>query len=317
MSQRIGLVGFNVQSGLGELNRQLATYADVDTWLVRPHRSFPTLPDHPNVDTIHCPTGFKVQDLIDKVDTVLFCETPYYSQLTERAKELDKRVVCVPMQEWMPEDLEGWPSHVDLFICPTKYCFNQFKDKLPCVYFPWPVDTLRFTYQQRTTVKRFLFIPGNGGYQDRKGCAVIDEARRLWPDMPLITPQNVQDNQDLYKEGDILLCPHSCDGLGLEPMEALACGIPVVVPWGQPWNELPAIARIESRVTKRHIKREVDWWTIDPQHLVNLCKELLGEDISWASGSARIWAETRAWQDRAEQFTYVVKHGAPCTSCPV
>jgi hypothetical protein len=309
MSNRLGLVGWNTVSGLGTLNRQLADYASVDVWLVRPHPNYKMLEDHPNVDTLYCPNGLKLDEFLEKVDTVLFCETPYYLGLPETAKEQGKRVVCVPMQEWMPQDLGGWPSYVDLFICPTKHCYTEFCDKLPCVYFPWPVDTLRFTYKQRTTIQQYLFIPGNGGYLGRKGCSIIAQAQHLWPEMPLIIAKNMREQQDLYKEGDILLCPHSCDGLGLEPMESMSCGIPCILPWGNPWNEFPAIAKLESRLTKQRIKRLVDWHTLDAHNLVDVCKELLGEDIKWLSESVRGWAEARSWERMAEQFTNLVKHG--------
>src|SRR5690606_10827320 len=117
---------------------------------------------------------------------------------------------------------------------PTKHCYDQFSKVLRCRYFAWPVDTYRFQFRPRTVCNRFLFIGGHGGYKGRKGIEVVLEAKRLWPDLPLSVrcqanvawPSNVEvlpateSNADLYATGDVLIAPHSVDGLGLEPMEA-------------------------------------------------------------------------------------------------
>lgn len=305
---KIGICGFNCVSGLGEINRQLAQYVDVDAWLVRPHRSFLNLPDHPNVDTLHCPTGVKVEEFVKRVDVVLFCEVPLYSNLMELCKKHGKRVVCIPMQEWMPESTEGWLSDVDLFICPTRHCYDQFYQSLPCTYFPWPVDTERFRFNQRNILRRFLFIPGNGGYHGRKGLATIHECLQKAPELPIIIKHQVQENTQLYEEGDVLLCPHTCDGLGLEQMEAQACGMPTITTKGKPWDELNPLFMIPSEINKKLIKRVVDWHYLDPHDVVKHCKELLGSDITYASQAARAWAESRSWSQFGDQFTSIVKH---------
>lgn len=324
-TKRIGLVGFNCRSGLGELNRQIATYCQVDKWLVKPHDKYPTLPDHEDVDTWHCPTGAKVEEFVRSVDTILFCETPYYHNLIEAAKKFNKRLVCVPMQEWMPSGLNGWPMEVDLFICPTKHSYDQFAHVVPCVHFPWPVDTERFQFKLRTECKRFLFLNGHGGYNGRKGAEVVRDALALWPEMPLVVksqreenwPSGVQffsevpDNGNLYDMGDVLLCPHHVDGLGLEPMEAMACGMPVITTDGKPWNELPACARIPATIEKRKVRRPVDWYCIDPQKLVKVCQAVLKGSMFMEEESIRAgdWAKANSWRDQSGVFTAIVRYG--------
>lgn len=323
MPDRIGLVGYNCASGLGEKNRQLATHLDIDCWLIKPHGSYPTLPLHEDVDSIVCPSGniTKLNDFLKSVDIVLFDETPYYLQLTGLAKQAGKRIVCIACQEWMPIPGTPWLSDVDLFVCPTQHCYDLYHEELPCVYFPWPIDTERFTFKQRTEVKRFLFINGRGGWHQRKGSDIIREAFKLWPELPLDyysqTPLGLparqlpspENNADLYSRGDVLLSPHTMDGTGLEQMEALASGMPVVNTNGRPWNEIPSLAYIPSTKTTVRIKRQVEWYTSSPEKLVQLCGRLIGADITQESLSGRQWAESRSFNNLSQSLTSLIRQG--------
>jgi len=161
-----------------------------------------------------------------------------------------------------------------------------------------------------------LFINGRGGWAGRKGADVVHKAKQLWPDMPLTVysqrqcrwPPNtevlpsVASNNQLYTVGDVLLAPHTADGVGLEPMEAMASGMPVITPDAAPWNENPALARVPVRTTRKRVRRMVDWQLCDAAGLVALCKQWLDKDIMAASQAARKWAESRDWSHCAQDF---------------
>lgn len=325
MSSRVGVVGYHTKTGLGELNRQITTYADVDVWMVKPHAKYPMSEEQSNVELIYCPHGHKIDDFLACVDTVLFCELPFYGGLVERAKMAGKRVVCIPMQEWLPND--GWINYVDLFICPTKHCFNQCVGVLPAVYFPWPIDTQRFKPKVRTKAHRFLFINGRGGWCGRKGMDAVVRAKELWPTMPLtvisqgetkwpdpqpIIMQGPENNWDLYDCADVLLAPHSADGLGLELLEAMACGLPVISTLGEPWNEYPAIGRVRSEIARKRTNRTIDWYQPDPVHLQGLCERIYETDITRDSEDAIKWAQRRSWDGSVDLFNELVRSGKPC-----
>lgn len=324
---RIGLVGYNCNTGLGELNRQIATYSEIDIWFVKPHPRYPTNTPHPSVETMSCPMGRvdKLERFLRAVDTVVFCEQPYYTDIIDLAKKHGKRIVCVPMMEWMPPGARGWPQKVDLFICPTMHCYEQFAHVVPCVHFPWPVDTDRFKFKERKVCNRFLYLGGHGGWEGRKGVEVMQEAKKLWPEMPLVVrcqenssgwPNGTEilpptaSNFDLYSEGDILIVPHSVDGLGLEPMEAMSCGLPVISTDGLPWNEIPAIAKIKAGSRNGKVRRPVTWYLPSALSIVEVCKSLLGQDISAKSAAARQWAESREWASLASKFDSLVRYGS-------
>jgi len=321
---RIGLVGYSCPSGLGEVNRQIATWIDCDTWLMKPHHY--GLGEHPDipVDRWVCPTGKKIEKWLKGVDVVVFSETPVYSNLIAECKKQDKKTVCVPMIEWFPEQGAGWPQKVDLFLAPTQQCYDILsQERLPgkLVNLPWPIDTERFSFRHHKKVERFLFLNGHGGWKGRKGAEVIRKLLKLWPDIPLLVGTQVRSswphqtefigapikNSDLYNQGDVLLAPHSVDGLGLELLEAMACGIPVLPTSGKPWDEWPALAFIPSKVTTQKIGRNMPWHIPKADQLLRLCKELIGSDITQESLAARQWCEDRSWSVLASQVTAIIR----------
>lgn len=318
-AQRIGLVGYHCRSGLGELNRQLAKYADIDTWLIKPHGRLATLPLPDDISCRICPTGKKVSEFLNDVDVVLFCETPYYPNLIEECKARGKKIVCVPMIEWLPTD--GWVNDVDLFLCPTKHSQEVIGSALPTRYFPWPIDLERYPFHQRKTCERFVFINGNGGWHGRKGAEVILRAKQQWPEMPLLVyDQTVRDwpsgievrrevaeNSELYQTGDVLLSPHFVDGLALEPLEAAASGMPIIMTAGKPWNEYPALDYVASSISLQKIGRTIDWYSPDATDLVRLCEKAIGKGIAEASVAAREWAESRDWIAYRDTFNSDVR----------
>jgi glycosyltransferase involved in cell wall biosynthesis len=309
---RLGLVGYNCASGLGTLNRQIATYLPITSWLVKPHRHLPTLQpvnDHTRLIVSRTGEG-PVREFLNSVDCVIFCETPYYQSLVRVAREMGKHTFCVPMQEWLPPEGKGWPEQVDLFLCPTQHCYDQFSKLLPCVYWPCPIDTRLFPFQQRHICRRFLFLNGSGGLHDRKGSEVVKAALKLWPEMPLTVrsqattswPAGVDvlppatDHSLLYSVGDVLISPHRCDGIGLEPLEAAAAGMPAILTDGQPWNEFPSLAKVKAAVKQRMVNRLVDWYEPDAESLMDACQAIVNSPIAEQSLSARQWATSRSWE---------------------
>ena len=328
---RIGLVGYHAASGLGEVNRQIAEYIGISTWLVRPHRNQARgKPEVPGVEVLmgDVSNARLVNAFLSKVDVVVFAETEYFPGLIKEAKRRGKRIVCVPMIEWTP--VGGWTKDINLFVCPTGQSYLSLHKELPCASFAWPFDTSRFQFRQRSLCQRFLFINGNGGVGGRKGAAVVQEAKRLWPEMPLVVRSQkpldwpagtevlppVKENSDLYSEGDVLLMPHSVDGIGLELMEAMASGMPVVATDAPPWNEYPLLRSISTDIAPKKIKRTIPWCSPSPQDLVRICKELVGQDISYSSSECRKFAEENRWQGRAEEFTGLVRDGTHRVALP-
>lgn len=325
----IGLAGYSCNSGLGELNRQVVKHIpEISRWIIRPHSKLGYQEPERDIDyQVHdkrFPHGF-----LDGLSTILFFETEFYPGLAKQARIEGKRVVCVPMLEWTPDKKRrknSWLDEVDLFICPTKQCYDTLSEEgLPCVYFPWPCDTDRYRFVKVEYCHQFLFIEGNGGFLGRKGGDVVRKAKKIWPEMPLIVktmkdrkewPEGTnfvkpgEDNKTLYMHGDVLLYPAHCDGIGLQPYEAMTSGMPVITPDAEPWSEIPALYRIPAGVEPKTIgKRDVPWTSSSPEKLAEICKTLVGAKISTQSEIGKQWAEGRSWKYRIPEFTRLVTEG--------
>lgn len=332
---RIGLIGYNSPTGLGELNKQAATFLPVEQWMVIAHKQHGVGKDFPPGVSYVVSRGEKdkVTRFLHTIDTLLFFETPFYGSIVKMAKEQGKRVVCVPMIEWMPKpNSAGWVKDVDLFLCPTVQCYDTLSQEgLPVGYFPWPVDTERFAYTQRDRCKRFLYVEGKGGYNDRKGTAairallgqiphlpitIVSQSDRQWVGEDIKLHRNVKNNEDIYKLGDVLLAPHKFDGLGLGPREAMSCGLPVITTKGQPWNEIPAFARIEATEKRVLIGRTIT--SYEPNELTGLalagaCEAALGTPLSNYSQEARTWAESVSFAKCKEDLENTILGTIPVT----
>lgn len=317
-SRRIGLVGYCSHSGLGEMNRALAEYVDVDIWLVKPHEGF-TDTEVPEVcDMMSCPSGRRLDEFLQLVDVVLFVESPPYDRLLQKCQRRGVRTICIAMQEWMPSACRQWATQVDHFICPTYHSFELFRNNVPCALLPWPADVARFAFTERQRCERFLYLHGRGGVHDAKGGRLIAELVKRWPDIPLTVVdhrsggawgnakvvQRVPDNRELYSLGDVLLVPGSVAGLSQECIEAAAAGMPVISTDAPPWNEYPALDRVRVAERRpRKMARPVDYFTADVADLEDLCHRWLGQDIGLASRGARVWALNRRWESAGPALT--------------
>ena len=240
------------------------------------------------------------------------------------AKSMGKRTVCIPMLEWFPGAEDEWVKGTDLFLCPTQHSFNALRNVVNCLYYPWPIDTDKYKFKQRDKAERFIYIGGNGGYHGRKGRDVIDKCKQQsWFAERLIdfdwSNGYVNNNEDLYKGGDVLLVPHKADGLGLTPLEAASCGIPCISTDGEPWNEYPSIAKIRASVSKKQFRNTVRFYEPDPNDLLEVCKQLLGCHpgvVHSMSTNVRDWAEERSWKVHKNVYAEIVRTGAKKVALP-
>jgi hypothetical protein len=136
-TRRIGLVGFNCDTFLGNRNWELATNTDISAWLVKPDGHVPVRDRHPNMNTVFCPNSSveKLKQFLNMVDVVVFCNQPCYDAVLPLAKGLKKRVIAVMDTA---ATSESWTPFVDLFLCTTLESYNALKASLPCAEFSWP-----------------------------------------------------------------------------------------------------------------------------------------------------------------------------------
>ena len=124
----------------------------------------------------------------------------------------------------------------------------------------------------------------------------------------------VSSSDKLYVAGDALIAPHKADGIGLEFIEAMCCGLPVIATDAEPWNEWPLIGKIRSKRRAKQVRRKgVAWYEPNPVSLVSECRKVLAMDraqISEWSIGVRGVMEERAWSLRAPDMRRLIE-----TSC--
>lgn len=336
---KVGLVGWNTASGLGSVNRDIATHFPVARWLAPRHPAFTTLGPPPGsvpIDHVNLNLGpNELRSWLRGLDWVLFVELPYFPSLVGCARELGIQVACVPMWEYLDISLE-WVRMCDLMICPNRFSYellSQWKSRFgygwEIAHVPWPIDASRFRYRPRKRCERFLFLNGTGGgparnaggtetpYR-RKGLDVVIETARLLPqaefvvssqveiDTPL--PRNVrshhpaEDNASLYDLGDVCVQPSRWEGLGLQLLECQAAGLPLITTDAPPMNEyqpLRAVPARECELVTVYLQRVVTSHNVAAEDLAAVLEPLWGADISEASRRARSFIEENHSWERA------------------
>lgn len=92
MRKRIGIVGVGTGKE-GEFNYLLASNLDADRWLIRADPIAPTS-EHPDVETIVCPSGAKVPRFVESVDIVVFSGKPCFWNLLPECENQKRATVC-------------------------------------------------------------------------------------------------------------------------------------------------------------------------------------------------------------------------------
>jgi glycosyltransferase involved in cell wall biosynthesis len=329
--RRIGLIGWNSDTGLGTLNRDLCRHLNVDRWIIMPC---------PYAETREAPQGQRCEFVsrscsrdeiirqFNGLDWLLFAERPFLPNMIEIAREVGLRIACVPMWEWLNPSA-SWIAYVDLMICPTHRTFVQLEDwkkrfgfSYDLIEIPWPVSLDRFQFRSRKQLKRVLYVNGFGGCEGfrpdgtrvnyrRKGADIVFEAASQLPQLefdifsmaalPPSLPHNVtvhpvpSNIEDLYRVGDVCLQPSAWEGIGLPLLECQASGLPLITTDAQPMNEYRPFRTLEVEYQEVVMLENQPILSCRPStaNLVNVLQELNGCDITDASRSARSFIESK------------------------
>jgi len=325
----IAIIGNCCDTGIGFATYDFYKHLPFTRWLVVPHRTIRTNTRRLDENCRLLKRGVKRAELrneLSRVKALFAIQHGYYPGIFTLARTLGIRTVLMPNAEWFePQDPDL--LSVSQFVAPTLSCLAMlteegFGDR--SVYIPHPIDTDRFVYTRRVTASMFLHCRGRGGYKERKGTDLVFQAARLCNDIPFIIrsqtdlehiPGNAVvhmssiEPEEQYMVGDICIQPSRWEGVGLQILEAMACGLPTIVPDAAPMNEYPTDRQfcVPARSTAVTVN-DKSWvsWEIDPDILASTIRELYGSRLTEWSIQAREKMELRSWARLKAQLGDVI-----------
>jgi glycosyltransferase involved in cell wall biosynthesis len=150
---------------------------------------------------------------------------------------------------------------------------------------------------------------------DRRKLREYSESGQLPRIVYLHRDMPVAELASLYRTCDVLVHPYRGEGFGMPVLEAMACGLPVIVTAGGPTDEFcpdDACWRIRSRRNRYPEKRCGQWattawpWMLepDPGHLRELLVEAAGDAAARSSRgrAGRTAAERWSWDEVAGRY---------------
>ena len=127
--QIIGIVGWNIDTKLGQLNRDCCTHLPIDVWLTIRHPKKKSGAQHEDVDTIACTQSVvtaKTRRFLEKIDTLLFVGQPVVEGLLTVARQKGIRTVGIAYPELAKAN---WVKEVDHLITLDRDTFHDLEKK--------------------------------------------------------------------------------------------------------------------------------------------------------------------------------------------
>ncbi|MFT4302033.1 MAG: glycosyltransferase family 4 protein [Desulfovibrio sp.] len=200
--------------------------------------------------------------------------------------------------DYYTEDTVAHFSIYDGLICNTQRHYGVFKNHPHCLYIPWGTDLELFRPQSFTAKGHDgpIFFHSAGMSPYRKGTDLVlqafsglsgkahlilhlqEGAFNSIADVASLAEQLVAQGRltlidkevpapGLYHMGDVYVYPSRLEGIGLTQAEALACGLPLIVPDNPPMNEfITPESGVAVSVDKLWARSDGYYW---PQCLVS------------------------------------------------
>jgi len=277
------------------------------------------------------PTAQDFRNWLRGLDVVYTAETGYNPSLWSEAERVSIETVLHTNFEFL--DRNDRPT---LWAAPSKWRYNEIPD--PKTFLPVPVDLDRFTPNEATHATRFLHVIGRPAAHDRNGTTDLLKALHFIQSQITVTitcqePGHVRglarqhrvsanpnvtlairegdtpDSAELYRDQDVLVLPRRFGGLCLPAHEALAAGLPVVMPDIEPNGWLPAEWLVPAQKTGTfQAKTRIDLHATDPQILAQKIDHFVQDPafFTQAQKQARELADGLSWQTLKPRYEKVL-----------
>jgi hypothetical protein len=265
-----------------------------------------------------------VIQFIKKIDVLLMFEIPFYWEIIDIAKSLNKKTVLVPMYECTPI-----PIDVDHFLCINELDYHIYKQAYPNkkVSFIRNPSNSKITWRQRNSAKKFVHNAGYHFNSNRNGTlSIIDALKYVSSPIELIIRSTKKLNLDIaddrvklvddpvdfnkmWDEGDVFLMPEKHNALCLPLEEAYSAGMlimtgnrfpnnvifpkdPLIPVSEYRQNLLTSVVANEAYYSPIEIAKTIDYW--------------YNRDITSYSTQGKKWKDDNSWEKLGQQFKKIM-----------
>lgn len=307
---KIGIVAYSTDTGLGYQTWDFFRWMEPCKVMLIDLSELNGMAQHPGrfeapfsqvINVKGFPKSSDIELFLAGLDVVFCAETPLNYELFRVARELGVKTIL--QYNWELLDYLERPElpQPDLFAAPSLWHIDDlpYKNK---AFVPVPIDTDLFTVQgTRPKKRRFLHVQGRPAMEDRNGTEIFLEAtahleaalpdqyafnlatqskdfaervRIAYPFVQVL--ESLENRTDMYRSSDILVMPRRFGGLCLPVNEALACGLPVIMPNISPNNKrLPDEWLVEAKRGKNiQTRTTIETYDTDPLTLAEKMIEI-------------------------------------------
>lgn len=334
---KIGLMARADNTGLGVQTHDFYKHMKpdktmvVDISVLNGNKQF--LERYPDADIVTegFPNRQEIDEFLRGLDILFTCETPYNYYVFQKARDMGVKTVLQYNWEFLDYLQRHNLPHPDLFAAPSLWHFDElpFDNK---AYLPVPVDTDKFEFVQRDYAKSFLHIAGIPAVNDRNGTeTVIAALEHIKSDAEIIIrsqdesfindyikpatqkykqvklhSEDLEDNAQVYDEGDVMLMPRRYGGLCLPMNEAIAKGMPVIMTDIEPNNRiLQEDWLIPAEKTGEFMTRTmIDIYSGDPKKLAERIDWFveMGSMFAFHNRAAQSMREGMSWENLSKRY---------------
>lgn len=328
---RIGLLAYSTDTGLGNQTYEFYKHMKPAKTLLVDLSSLNGMETHhdrfPDAQIVQgIPDCNAMQWLVEGVDLIFVCETPLNYCLMEKAKAAGVPVVLQYNYEFL--DYLQRPNLIPPAVLAAPSWWNKedviARNIAPVVDLTVPVNDERIRPREITVCRKMMHIAGKQAHMDRNGTLAFIQAaekcgnkfqyviyaqqldertrraiERASVDIQLI--ENLENYEDMYAEGDVLVLPRRYGGLCLPMNEALAAGIPVIMPDISPNDQrLPKQWLVKANKADQFMARTmIDVYSVDPNFLAFKMCEFADETfMRWSNQEAIELGKGISWKQQ-------------------
>lgn len=334
---KLGIIARADQTGLGYQTKSYVKHLNPSKVILIDSTSFgdwvrPQFPEwyaNHNMITINgIPRDDELKTILSGLDVLLTAETPYNLNLYKVAREMGVKTVCVENAEFYDHIKYPEFEMPDLIIMPSVWKYEEIKAHAESrgtkvVQLHHPVDRDEITYIPRTKAT-FMHIAGKPAAFDRNGTwdflqacpngVITTQSDDLRKQIGMRYPQsqiyfNIQQYNHLYQMADIMVLPRRYGGNCLVLNEALAAGMPVIMPDISPNNHLlPSEWLVPAHETGVFEPRTtVPIYSVDIRALYSKLEWFREQDIATHSAKANELADSISWKTLKPEYERVLK----------